>query len=126
MLAPKTFRCGPVYKAVWRIWLPEARGERDEPDPREKDKRLMSVPALVGELRLKHGVELNYPGWTEFAASVANSEIASVLGRFTSLHCRLRNLLPGLAESLRLLAARSLRHSPKSEYFAANSHRGGK
>jgi hypothetical protein len=65
-------------------------------------------------------------GLPEFAASPANSEIASLLGRFNSLHCRLGNLLPGLAESRPFLADSSLRHSPKSQYFAENSHRGGK
>ena len=32
-----------------------------EPDPREKDKLLVSVAAMVAERRLKRGVKLNYP-----------------------------------------------------------------
>jgi urease gamma subunit len=33
----------------------------DESDPREKDKLLVSVAAMVAERRLKRGVKLNYP-----------------------------------------------------------------
>jgi hypothetical protein len=94
--------------------------------PRKKDKRLIPVAALVAEWRLKRRVKLNYAGWAEFAAPAANSEIATLLGRFNSLHCRLGNLPPGLAESRPFLADGSLRHSAKSGYFAANSHRGEK
>jgi hypothetical protein len=94
--------------------------------PREEDKLLTSVSALVAERRLKHGVKRNWPGWTKFAASAANSEIASLLGRFNSLHCRLGNFLAGLAESRPFLAGGLFRHRPKSAYFAANSQRGGK
>ena len=72
----------------------------------------------------KPGMNLT-SGLPELAASPANSEIASLLSRFNSLHCRIGNLTPGLAESLPLLAHDSLRDSPKSGYFAANSRRGG-
>jgi hypothetical protein len=81
---------------------------------------------MVAERRLKRGAKLDYPGLAEFAASAANSDIASLLGRFNSLHCPPGNLLPGLAKSRPFLADGSLRHSPKSGYFTANSHRGGK
>jgi hypothetical protein len=65
-------------------------------------------------------------GLPELAVSPAKSEIASLLGRFNSLHCGVGNLTPGLAESPSFLAGDSLRGSPKSGYFAANSRRGGK
>jgi Urease beta subunit len=65
-------------------------------------------------------------GLAEFAASAGNSEIASLLGRFNSLHCRAGNLKRGLAELPGLLPDGSLWDGPNSACFAANSRRGGK
>jgi len=42
-------------------WRKQGERGRDEPDPREKDKLLVSVAAMVAERRLSRGVKLNYP-----------------------------------------------------------------
>ena len=58
----KTYRYDRVYKAAGRTW--HARCFTTTVmnlTPREKDKLLVSVAAMVAERRLKRGVKLNYP-----------------------------------------------------------------
>ena len=117
-LAPRDLASNPrAAQAVSRAEGPSRRRQPDTKGSIKPERNRPSYGATAMNLT---------SGSAEFAASAANSEIASLLGRFNSLHCRVGNLTPGLAESLCLLADGSLRDGPNSASFAANSHRGGK